>query len=210
VDDLKDEAYNMVAAASETVGGALTTATYQVVSNKDIYRKLTAELKEAFPDPSIKLDFLTLEKLPYLTGVIKEGLRISYGVICRLPRVTPEPGAEFNGYLVPAGTIVGLSAWMMHRNEDVFPNPDKFDPSRWLDPVTVRVLDKHLVPFGKGQRQCIGIPLAYCELYVTLGTIFRHFENMKADRLGPEDLVYDDYFAAFHPMNARKLHVFAE
>jgi hypothetical protein len=125
--------------------------------------------------------------------------RLSFGVIGRLPRVTPEPGAEFNGYSVPAGvclksqfpvlfsppflsppfslfltvcvtvclttdsgtqnqTIVGMSSWMMHRNEDVFPNPEKFDPSRWLDPAIVRVLDKHLVTFGKGQRQCIGMP----------------------------------------------------
>jgi hypothetical protein len=45
---------------------------------------------------------------------------------------------------------------------------------------------------------------------VTLGTIFRDFENIKADQLGPEDLVYDDYFSAFRPKNARKLHVFTE
>jgi hypothetical protein len=78
VNDLKDEAYNLVAAASETVGGALTTATYQVVSNKDIYSQLTAELKEAFPDPSIKLDFLTLEKLPYLVCVNPQGMSVLF------------------------------------------------------------------------------------------------------------------------------------
>src|SRR5438034_3424857 len=66
VDELTDEAYIMVAAASDTAGNTLTMATYYVVSNKDIYRRLTTELKEAFPDPSAKLDFLTLEKLPYL------------------------------------------------------------------------------------------------------------------------------------------------
>jgi len=118
----------------------MTITTYNIVSNKDIYRKLTAELKEAFPDPSATLDFLTLEKLPYLVcarilkrassplsnlyeyrlqlskkvyGIVTHEhivfdfnlicFRLSYGVIGRLPRVTPEPGAEFNGYSVPAG-----------------------------------------------------------------------------------------------------------
>jgi hypothetical protein len=66
VDELKDEAYVIIAAAADTTGNAMTIGTYNVVSNKDIYTKLTAELKEAFPDPNAKLDFLTLEKLPYL------------------------------------------------------------------------------------------------------------------------------------------------
>jgi cytochrome P450 len=47
---------------------------------------------------------------------------------------------------------------MMHRNESVFPLPDKFYPERWVDPVAARTLDKHLVAFGKGSRQCVGMP----------------------------------------------------
>jgi hypothetical protein len=58
-------------------------------------------------------------------------------------------------------TIVGMSAWMMHHNEDIFPNAEKFDPSRWLDPIAARVLEKHLVAFGKGSRQCVGMPYAF-------------------------------------------------
>jgi len=49
--------------------------------------------------------------------------------------------------------------------------------------------------------------LAYCELYVTLGTLFRRFEHMKANKLSPEDLVYDDYFSSYHPLEAEKFHV---
>ncbi|KIM93253.1 hypothetical protein OIDMADRAFT_173290 [Oidiodendron maius Zn] len=207
VDDLKDEAYIIVAAAADTTGNAMTIAAYNVISNKTIYRTLAAELKGAFPDPHARLDFTLLEKLPYLTAVIKEALRLSFGVIGRLPRVTPEPGAVFNGYAVPAGTIVGMSSWMMHRNEHVFSSPEKFNPERWLDPAAAKVLDKHLVPFGKGSRQCVGMPLAYCELYVTLGTIFRRTENLEVYQTGPEDLVYDDYFSSYHPSNARRFHV---
>jgi hypothetical protein len=53
------------------------------------------------------------------------------------------------------------------------------------------------------------IRLAYCELYVTLGTLFRRFEIMKGNHLTPDDLVYDDYFSSYHPISATKFHVSA-
>jgi hypothetical protein len=140
IKELVDEAYVIVSAASETTGNALTIAAYHILSNDDIRDKLTTELKEAFPGPSLTLDFVTLEKLPYL--VIKPrhyvslicltnladwsnqrgpqvittpcglpaskrkcltSIRLSYGVLSRLPRVTPPPGAVFNGYKLPPG-----------------------------------------------------------------------------------------------------------
>lgn len=51
--------------------------------------------------------------------------------------------------------------------------------------------------------------LAYCELYVTLGTLFRRFEHLKGNQLSPEDLVYDDYFSSYHPLKAEKFNVSA-
>jgi hypothetical protein len=66
VDDLKDEAFSIVTAAADTTGNAMTIAAYNVISNETIYHKLVTELREAFPDPSATLEFLALEKLPYL------------------------------------------------------------------------------------------------------------------------------------------------
>ncbi|PKY04740.1 cytochrome P450 [Aspergillus campestris IBT 28561] len=199
VDQLKDEAFVIVAAAADTTGNALTISTYNVVRNPDIYAKLTAELKEAFPDPEARLDFVTLEKLPYLTGVIKEGLRLSFGVVGRLPRVVPDTGAEFHGYHVPQGTTVSMSSWIMHHNEELFPDAEKFDPTRWTDPEQFKTMERYLFSFGKGSRQCVGMPLAYCELYVTLGRVFRQFDNLKTPGKSREEMLYDDYFSSYHP-----------
>jgi cytochrome P450 len=66
VDDLRDEAFVIMSAASDTTGNAMIVAMYGVVSNRNVYSKLTAELNSAFPDPSTNLEFLALEKLPYL------------------------------------------------------------------------------------------------------------------------------------------------
>jgi cytochrome P450 len=89
-DQVKDEAYSILNAVSDTTGNAMTVAAYNVVINPEIYRTLVAELKAAFLNPDEKLEHLQLEKLPYLvsiatfllymsnigqTGVIKEGLR---------------------------------------------------------------------------------------------------------------------------------------
>ncbi|PGG96980.1 hypothetical protein AJ79_09387 [Helicocarpus griseus UAMH5409] len=204
VEQLTDEAIGLVAAASDTTGNAMTIATYNTVINPEIYKRVNAELKEAFPDANAKLDLTTLEKLPYLNAVIKEGLRLSYGVVGRLPRIVPPSGAGFNGYTIPGGATVGMSSWMMHRNKDIFPEPDKFDPSRWLDPTTSKSMEKYLVFFGKGTRQCVGMPLAYSELRVTLGRIFRHFDNLTTERKSLEDLMYDDYFSPFHAEGKNK------
>lgn len=65
-DQIKDEAHSVLAAASDTTGNAMTVAAYHVVSNPKMYKALTDELREAFPDPGVTMDYLTLEKLPYL------------------------------------------------------------------------------------------------------------------------------------------------
>jgi cytochrome P450 len=57
--------------------------------------------------------------------------------------------------------IVGMSSWMMHQNEEIFPDPTRFDPERWMDPSAARILDKHMVPFGRGSRMCVGIKYVF-------------------------------------------------
>ena len=74
-DQIKDESYAILNAASDTTGNAMTVSTYNTVTTPEIYEKLTTELKAAFPNPDEMLEFPKLEKLPYLTAVIKEGLR---------------------------------------------------------------------------------------------------------------------------------------
>jgi cytochrome P450 len=116
------EAFALLTAAHDTTGNAMTVATYHVLTDPKVYAKLTAELTEAFPDDGSAGDmsFSQLERLPYLTGVVKEGLRLSYGVIGRLPRVVPRGGATFNGFHFPEG----VSLPSLYRN-DMLPNKTK-------------------------------------------------------------------------------------
>jgi cytochrome P450 len=78
VDDLKDEAYSILAASADTTGNAMAVSAYKVVSNPEIYDKVKRELDVAFPDPNERLDFLHLETLPYLVGLPSFNLEDTY------------------------------------------------------------------------------------------------------------------------------------
>ncbi|KAM0705953.1 hypothetical protein Q7P35_007313 [Cladosporium inversicolor] len=208
--ELKDEAYSVLVAAADTTGNAMTVAAFNAIYNPEIYRKLVTELEDRFPDRTSQLPFVELERLPYLTAVVKEGLRLSFGVVGRLPRVVPQfPtsfGTSFHGHFLPSGTIVGMSSWMMHRDLEVFPDPMKFDPERWLQSTEqTQRLNHNMVPFGRGSRQCVGMPLAYAEVYVMLGTMFRRFpRELRIRNTTPETMAdYEDWFSSYHPYSKR-------
>ncbi|THU96866.1 cytochrome P450 [Dendrothele bispora CBS 962.96] len=172
---LFDEGMNLTFAGTDTVANACTVACFHVHSDADILRRLRKELKDVWPDVNTKISYETLEKLPYLTAVIKESLRLSIGVPVGLLREIQPTSVQIMGYEIPRGTIVSTGATFMHWNPDAFPDPHKFSPDRWLQDHN-RQLDSYLVPFSRGPRQCIGMNLAWCELYLVLGHFFRKID----------------------------------
>ncbi len=98
-----------------------------------------------------------------------------------------------------------MSNYLMHRNSEAFPDPDVFDPMRWVNqPAEIlRARERCFVPFARGSRNCLGQNLALCELYIALGTLFRRYEAFKARDIGRP--VYIDYFNIFHPADAKPL-----
>ncbi|EKG09542.1 Cytochrome P450 [Macrophomina phaseolina MS6] len=98
----------------------------------------------------------TLEKLPYLQACIKEGLRLSHGIMHRLPRCSPDVALQYRQWSIPKGTPVGMSAYFMHTDPDVYPDPFEFRPERWLGDVDPRMY-RNYVPFTKGSRGCLGV-----------------------------------------------------
>ncbi|KIK54976.1 hypothetical protein GYMLUDRAFT_48175 [Collybiopsis luxurians FD-317 M1] len=169
---LVHEAFTLIGAGSDTVGHACTVGTYFALQDHSISMRLSEELREAWPDEDRPMSFSGLEKLPYLTAFIKEALRMSIGVIHPLPRIVSDETPEIGGLKLPAGTVVGMSQYFMHMNPEVFSDPYTFNPDRWLVEDTSEMM-LNFVPFSKGPRQCIGLNLAWCELYLILGNVFR-------------------------------------
>ncbi|KAH8597686.1 cytochrome P450 [Bisporella sp. PMI_857] len=93
-------------------------------------------------------------RLPLLSGIVKESLRLMHGIIIGPPRVTPPEGATIDGYYVPPNTVVTTSSYYSHVNPDVFPEPERFKPERWQN--STLEMERSLVPFSKGKRMCPG------------------------------------------------------
>jgi cytochrome P450 len=170
---LWQEGMVVVGAGTETTAWTLVVGLTYIMMNDKIRHRLETELREAEENRDT-LHLKDLEQLPYLTACIKESLRLSYGVTSRLPRVAPQQSLEVAGttnLAIPAGVHVSMNAVMIHRNPQLFPDSDGFHHERWLDDPR---LGRHLVSFSRGARQCLGINLAYAELYMALGAIFGH------------------------------------
>lgn len=123
--------------------------------------------------------------------MIKEGLRTSNTVLGGLPRVVPEGGIEILGYHVPEGTVIEHSINGMHFNAEVFENPHKFDPNRWLGDKG-KELNRYLVPFGGGNRICLGMYMGWMQVYMSLATVVRKFEISPGEELKQKGLVIVD------------------
>ncbi|KAI9649135.1 hypothetical protein NHQ30_001702 [Ciborinia camelliae] len=97
-----------------------------ISANSTIAQPLHEELKSAIPDPSKPLSISEIEKLPYLTTVIQEGLRLA-------DPVTHEEILLCHGKTIPVGTIVSMTALLTHQNETIFPEPKVFTLESWLE-----------------------------------------------------------------------------
>jgi cytochrome P450 len=189
---LYEEAQTMMFAGGVTVGDTLMTGHFHILDQPSLYERLRAEVLTVWPNIDCPPALEALEGLPILTATIKETLRMSPGACSPLLRVVPMTGATISGVSIPAGTIVGMASVLVHKSSVVFKDPDVFNPDRWLG-TEGKALEQWLVTFSKGPRSCLGINLAWCELYIVFATMLRHFE-MKLDGTTIGDLVWRDCF----------------
>jgi cytochrome P450 len=150
---LCDEMNIVIGAGTESSAQTIQRMFFHIVSNPPVRQKLHEELKKAIPDSNSKVDLTLLQSLPYLTAVIEEGLRIAFPVPARVPRVFRDHTLHYKQIRIPPGVAVSTSTYVVSSNEDIFPEPFKFKPERW---VGNKDLQKYAVTFGKGARACLG------------------------------------------------------
>lgn len=176
---LIDEGVLIATAGSETTAWAITITTYHIMKNPTVLAKMRQELATVeILERNPVAPWTVLERLPYLTAVIKEGVRMAGGMLSRLPRIYDKP-IRYKQWTIPPGTPVAMTPHLVLIDENIFPQPRKFEPERWLDRleegVTTSRLDKYIVAFGKGSRNCIGIHLAYAQLYMCVAAMVQRY-----------------------------------
>ncbi|GAB7365578.1 hypothetical protein MBLNU230_g6650t1 [Neophaeotheca triangularis] len=212
------ETQAILGAGTETTGNTLSVFTYHVLSQQPVLARLQSELHRAArqrPSPFTLLDHKTLENLPYLQACLKESLRLATGVSSRLPRqnhhapttYTPPSSPSPVTYTFPPGTTISMSILDLHYNPSIFPNPESFTPTRWIDSSTEELqhMERAFKPFGVGVRQCVGLELAREELLLMMGNLILEFgDGMRLFETTERDVsICHDYFAPFGPDDSR-------
>ncbi|KAG6360407.1 hypothetical protein INS49_011467 [Diaporthe citri] len=167
-----DEVWLIINAGIETEGVFMTFATFMLLKYPEKLARLRGELAECEKRLGRLPSFQELRELPYLTGVILEAFRLNHPVSSRLPRYDPNNDMRYGDTVIPRGVHVSISLYDIYLNPDIFPNPQAFEPERWLDQDDRRRLRKYVNNFGRGPRSCIGVDVANMEIYLTLGRLF--------------------------------------
>ena len=174
VDALTDEGVVLLGAGSETVAKTLGIIFFHLHDQPLILEQLRNELQSK---SDATLTWNALEKLPLLTACIEEGLRLHHGLTTRNPRIAPKENLSYGSWIIPAGTPISTIQALVHLNPEVFPEPTAFKPDRWLNQEGNQDLKakRFMFSFSRGSRACLGINLAYAELYLTLAALLKCF-----------------------------------
>lgn len=164
-------------AGAENVESALQSILFELAKNEEIQERLHCELMRDLP-----LDYSDddMSKLPLLTAVIYETLRLYPPLAFMTNRRTKVPYLLGEDLMLPAGILIGRNVYGTHTNPDVWCNPTVFNPDRWgKDYATIHKTFRleqaqgRYVPFGLHSRRCLGSRFAVTELKISICEIVR-------------------------------------
>ena len=172
---IRDELITILLAGHETTATALAWAIYELGRHPAILARLRDELDALGPDPEPDL----IASQPYLSAVCNETLRL-HTILTEVGRVPREP-RELLGYTIPAGVPMSVGIAAIHRDPEIYPEPDRFRPERFLDRTYSPF---EFLPFGGGDRRCLGAALSDYEMRITLATVVSSWdlESIAEDR----------------------------
>ncbi len=159
----------------DTTAANMAWTLHLLAKNPDIQKRAQEELDEIFEsDPKRGATAEDLANMKYLERCIKEGLRL-YPSVPLMSRTLHEE-ATVEGKTVPAGTNVILMNYILHRDPKHFPDPEKFDPDRFLPENSRGRHPYSYVPFSAGPRNCIGQKFASMEEKIVISSVLRNFD----------------------------------
>ena len=173
--ELKDQMMTLLVAGHETTATALSWALYWIHKLPEVKQKLLAELDSLDPD----VDPLTISRLPYLTAVCNETLRIYPVAFIAFLRCA-KSSIEVMGHQFEAEEMLAPVIYSTHHREDLYPEPKQFKPERFLER---QYTTYEFLPFGGGNRRCIGYALAMLEMKLVLAKILTNWDlSLTSDR----------------------------
>ena len=168
---LRDEAVTLFLAGHETTANALSWAWYLLALNPEAEARLHAEVDTLLGERLPTAD--DFPRLTYTRAVFAETLRL-YPPVWVFGRRAIAP-VTIGDQLIPTGTTVMISPWVLHHDPHFFPDPERFMPERWLSEEMTQRPPAAYLPFGGGVRMCIGERFAWMEGVLILATLARRW-----------------------------------
>ncbi len=170
---------SMMFAGHHTSSGTAAWALIELMRHPDVMKDVVAELDDLYADTdgtrSVEISFQALRSIPRLESALKETLRLHPPLIILLRVVQEE--IELAGHTIPPGTMVAASPRVSNRIAEDFPDPDRFDPGRYLDPRQEDLQNRWTwIPFGAGKHRCVGNAFAMMQLKAIFSVILRDYE----------------------------------
>jgi len=182
-EELRANVVTLIAAGHETTANALTWSMFLLSQDATWQSRVAREAQRVLPGGGD----VAAEKLVYTRAVIEEALRI-YPPIAAISRVAVGPD-ELSGEEIPAGTLVIVASYVLHRHRLLWDRPDEFDPARFLGANRTIVNRYSYLPFGAGPRICLGAAFALQEAAILLASIMSRFVLQLAPGIEPEPLL---------------------
>ena len=167
---LRDEVMTIFLAGHETTANALTWTFYLISEHPEIEERLQKEIYSILGNKT-DISFDDIQKLEYTTKVLTESMRL-YPPAWALGRQAIND-CKIGKYIIPSGSIILMSQYVMHRNPLFFPEPNTFYPDRWTDEFKKNLPRFSYFPFGGGIRSCVGEPFAWMETILITAIINR-------------------------------------
>ncbi|XP_020278699.1 cytochrome P450 4C1-like [Pseudomyrmex gracilis] len=196
--DIREEVDIFTFAGHDTTALTATFALMLLAEHKDIQDRVRLEVNTILKENNDKFTMSSLQNLSYLERCIKETLRL-YPTVPSIARVTTED-VKLQSYIVPAGTDIGIYIYSVHRDPNFWPNPEIFDPDRFLQERSKNRHPYSYIPFSAGPRNCIGQRYGLLELKVIIATLIHNFYLEPVDYLKDVKLGYSTVLRPDQPV----------
>lgn len=155
---LDHDGFTAIFGGGDPAARTMTNCSYWLLTHPHILQRLQNELDVAMPDPWRWPSMQQVDELPYLQAILKECLRLQAISTSRLSVICPVEVLKYKGWVIEPGTAIGMSLRHILHDESIYPNPNTFNPDRWLDASgnIDTSKDKYYVPFHRGHRMCVG------------------------------------------------------
>ncbi|XP_025828850.1 cytochrome P450 4C1-like isoform X1 [Agrilus planipennis] len=184
---IREEVDTFMFGGHDTVATSLGFSLMLLACHQEIQNRVREEVLEVFGNANNKITFKDLQGLSYMEMFIKESLRL-YPSVPQISRRLDEPITTASGFYLPKDTEVYIHIVDLHLNEELWPDPYRFDPDRFLPEATKHRHPFAYIPFSAGPRNCIGQKFAMLEMKAILAGVVRSFRLTAVDT--PDTLIH--------------------